>query len=102
MMLCGKKFVLLGWNSCSPNRSNKPQYSLDGISFRAWLKNGTQTATARHKGKKNLFNCCWSGRIPFRAKMCYSPEYSSFIWESIGFMVFWILKVGNGESFRVR
>ena len=55
MMLCGKKFVLLGWNSCSPNRVNKPQYSLDGISFRAWLKNSIQTVTVRHKGRKNLF-----------------------------------------------
>ena len=26
---------------------------------------------------------------------------SSSTWESIGFMVFWIVKVGNGESFRV-
>ena len=63
--------------------------------FEGSRKNGTQTATARHKGKKNLFNCCWSGRIPFRAKMCYSPEYSSFIWESVDFTMFWALKVGQ-------
>ena len=29
-----EKFTLLGWNSCFPNRSNKPKYSLDGTSFR--------------------------------------------------------------------
>ena len=78
-----------------------PNTSLMVHLFEGSRKNGTQTATARHKGKKNLFNC-WSERIPFRAETGYPLDYFCSTWESIGFMVFWILKVGNGESFRVR
>ena len=49
--------------------------------FEGSRKNGTQTATARHRGKKNLFNC-WSERIPFRAETGYPPDYFCSTWES--------------------
>ena len=51
-----EKFALLGWNSCFPNRTNKPKYSLDDTPlFEHNQKNGTRVATAYHRGRKNLF-----------------------------------------------
>ena len=35
-------------------------------------------------------------------KRVIPPDYFCSTWESVNFTVFWILKVGNGESFRVR
>ena len=51
--------------------------------------------------EKISFIWCWLWRMLLQAETGYLPGYFCSTWESVDFMVFWILKVGN-ESFRVR
>ena len=88
-----EKFAVLGWNSCFPNRSNKPKYSLDDTLFRAQPeKQHTDSHSTSQGQKKSLSQdagceeCCCRRKRVIRQNILYT-------WESVNFTIFWTLKV---------